>query len=54
MVNHLGLTQRMNREMEIGTVEPVEVVSPANESDRVNHIRKVWEGSRSMECEHDR
>ena len=33
MVNHLGLTQRMNREMEIGTVEPVEVVSPANESD---------------------
>ena len=33
MVNHLGLTQRMNREMEIGTVEPVEAVSPANESD---------------------
>ena len=33
MVNHLGLTQKMNREMEIGTVEPVEVVSPANESD---------------------
>ena len=32
MVNHLGLTQRMNRGMEIRTVEPVEVVSPANES----------------------
>ena len=33
MVNHLGFTQGMNRGMKIGTVEPVEVVSPTKESD---------------------
>ena len=53
MVNHLGLTQKMNREMEIGTVEPVKVVSPANESD-MSTYQEVWEESRSMECTHDR
>ena len=35
MVNHLGFTQRMNRGVEIVTVEPAEVVSLANENDTV-------------------
>ena len=33
MVNQLGFTQRMNRGMKIGTVEPIEVVSSAEEND---------------------
>ena len=33
MVNHLGFTQRIDRGMEVGTVEPIEIVNPAKGSD---------------------